>query len=120
MPGPVNARPVTTARSTRGSSSPFSVAQILGQWTLAMAVNIEAMMPIEPSGLTSPSTNRSPPPNSARPTRVAHNPGGANPLWPYHASRSLEPRPAKPAKQLLRAMAHQQQADHEPNQEYPD
>src|ERR687883_392394 len=64
-----------------GNSLPPLEAHIpLPQWTLMIAISIAAMIPSEPSGLSSPSASSSPPPNSPNPPMRAQNDAGRMPI----------------------------------------
>src|SRR5215207_3034554 len=64
FPGPLSRRAVEIAVFVTGSSAPPSVTQIgLPQWAFAVAMDIEAMTPIGPKGLSSPRAVSTPPPH---------------------------------------------------------
>src|SRR5215210_8773393 len=72
FPGPPSRRAVEIAVFVTGSSAPPSVTQIgLPQWAFAVAMDIEAITPIGPKGLSSPRAVSTPPPNSQSPARNA-------------------------------------------------
>src|SRR4051795_4266993 len=100
-------------------------------WTVRTATVMTAIRAAEASGVRRPSASRRPPPASARPARKAccfagfmpieskkpAVPGGEGVLCPgFNADgvkepgRPGQPMPAEPAEQLLRAVAHEEQA----------
>src|SRR5437867_8002795 len=60
---------------------------------MTMAMNIDAVMPIDPSGFSKPSVNSSPPPISAMAAMNAQNEAGRSPDAPNHPAIPCNPGP---------------------------
>src|SRR3712207_7057906 len=95
LPGPASMRAVAMDMLVTGSSGPPSVTQIgLPQWAFLVAMAMAPMIPIGPSGLSSPRSESTPPPNSEPPAMMAHGRPGRSPM---DSSQALVPsRPYPP------------------------
>src|SRR5829696_8797848 len=114
FPGPLSRRAVEIAVFVTGSSAPPSVTQIgLPQWAFAVAMDIEAMIPIGPKGLSSPRAVSSPPPNSQSPARNAQGPPGRNPSISIKTACALKAVPSERPEQLLSPVTCQQRSLHQ-------
>src|SRR3712207_6499064 len=95
FPGPASMRADAMDIFVTGSSGPPSVTQIgLPQWAFLVAMAIAPMTPMGPSGLSSPRSESTPPPNSEPPAMTAQ---GRPRRSPMDSSQALVPsRPYPP------------------------
>src|ERR671913_215987 len=92
-------RAVDTAMLSRGSSAPPSVTHTgLPQWAFLVAIDIDAMTPRGPKGLSSPKTVSTPPPNSESPARYAQGRPGRIPSISMKPLVPSNPGPPKDPK----------------------
>ena len=85
--------------------------------TRLIAVSIVEVSTAAASGVASPSAMPAPPPASATPAAIALRSPGRIPDAVEHVRGGVEPMPAEPSEQLLRAVAEEQAADGDPEQQ---